>query len=278
VNSGPIAHGIEIGAGGRSLVEDYHCEGVVDCLYLDGTDGVVAINIYGSDNPRTAVTNAVHISKNNQFVTLLDVNKGGRGGANIQDDLNMITERGAAGVGFYSTGFTSGGKSESVLSSSADVFNYTKSLQMFPNGTLPACAGPSDVGKTIFYARNPPSAFGYCTANAGGGYNILWSQIAGEYDQMSPGGTVGLDTSRGSLQSVTLNGNTAASINAGSIGGEETTIQVCNGPGNYSWSWPSNVRGGGQVNTGPNRCQSQTFAWNGTMRAWVPTGSITSPY
>lgn len=276
--NGPIAHGIELGAGGRSSIEDYHCESTVDCVFLDGTAGVVVNGVYGSDNPNTSVANAVHITPNNAFVTLMDINKGGRAGSNILDDLNGVNERGAAGLGWYATGFTSGGMSQSLFSSSADVFNYTRSWKLFPTGTLPACAAPGDVGKTALLTRGGESAFGYCTATNASGFNFLWTQMDGEYDQPSQNGTVALDTSRGSLQYVTLAGNSTGTIHAGILGGERVTVQICNGAQNYSWSWPSNIRGGGSVDTGANRCQSQSFTWNAALRVWIPMSPITAPY
>lgn len=275
-----IAHGIEIGPGGRSLIEDYHCENTVDCVYLDGTSGAVVIGVYGSDNPHTPDTNAVHISPNNENVVLMDINRGGRGVNNVLDEVNGVTETRADGLGWYATGLSParGAPSETVLSSSPDVFNYTKSLRFYPQSSIPACAGAGDVGKTVLVARGGPALLGYCTPTNAAGYNFLWTQMNGERDQLSQAGAVTLDPAQGSLQYVTLAGNAAGTINAGNINGQQLTVQVCNGPANYSWSWPSNVRGGGTVNTGPNRCQSQSFAWNGNLRVWIAAGAIAGPY
>jgi hypothetical protein len=280
VNGGAqIAHGIEIGPGGRSLIEDYHCENTADCVYLDGTSGAVIIGVYGSDNVRTPDVNAVHISPNNVNVFLMDIDRGARGVSNVLDETNGISETRAEGLGWYATGLSGGrgAPSQSVFSSSPDISNYSKLFKFLPATSLPPCASAGDVGKTVLLARGAPALLGYCTAT-NSGFSLLWTQMEGERDQLSQSGTVALDTSQGSLQYVTLTGNSSGTINNGSAGGQQVTVQVCNGSGNFAWSWPANIRGGGAVNTGPNRCQSQTFTWNGAVRAWIPVGQITAPF
>ena len=66
-----------------------------------------------------------------------------------------------------------------------------------------------------------------------------------------------------------LSGNVTASIGAGA-GGAKVTIFVCQpaSGGPYTWTWPSNWKGGVTVGTGASTCSEQTGTYIGGFSDW----------
>jgi len=86
------------------------------------------------------------------------------------------------------------------------------------------------------------------------------------YQQVS--GQVIMDLTQGEMQQFQLNGNVTLFSFANPMNGERATVEVfqCY-PGNNSWQWAGNIRGGMAINTGSGRTSVQSFQYDGTN--WV---------
>ena len=254
-------------------VTNCHCEGVVDC-FLVTDHGVTISQVNGSTNPGSVI-NVVHVIKGVQYINLFNISQGNPGNVTLLDDVYGTALK-DYNLGYYLTG--SYGGHPIRITSSAAVPSSFYGPQIVPTGAAPfPCASNADIGKLWVNGSlvvNEPVTT--CTTNATGwGYVPL--QWAGQYDQPAPAGTITLDAARGQLQSVTLTRNSVVNLGVG-FPGQTQTVEICNGGTNYSITWGPPVRGGGRINTGPNRCQAQTFAADDVKLRWVATAPPTDPY
>jgi len=78
------------------------------------------------------------------------------------------------------------------------------------------------------------------------------------------------DLGAGNLQAITLTGNVTSSSINNPFPGFFVTFKICqDGTGNRTFVWPANVKGNMTIGATPNRCNIQTFVYDGAF--WYAT-------
>jgi hypothetical protein len=85
----------------------------------------------------------------------------------------------------------------------------------------------------------------------------------------SASGAIALPTADRAEATYVLSGNVTASIGSGA-GGAKVTIFVCqpSSGGPYTWTWPSNWKGGVTVGSAAGTCSEQTGTYIGAFSDW----------
>jgi hypothetical protein len=95
------------------------------------------------------------------------------------------------------------------------------------------------------------------------------ANVPSETYNASASGAITLPTADRTEATYVLNGNVTASIGSGA-GGGKVTILVCQPAtgGPYTWSWPTNWKGGVTVGAAANTCSEQTGTYIAGLGDW----------
>ena len=70
---------------------------------------------------------------------------------------------------------------------------------------------------------------------------------------------------------IVLSGNTTSTLAAGVNGQRMTIIIAQDATGGRTWTWPSNVRGGGTISLAPSSVSVQSFIYHTVWAKWIAT-------
>ena len=123
-------------------------------------------------------------------------------------------------------------------------------------------AAPSNTGAGMAATGETISASGYQV-------NGVALNAPSETYTASASGAIALPTADRAEATYVLSGNATASIGSGA-GGGKVTIFVCQpaSGGPYTWTWPSNWKGGVTVGTTASTCSEQTGTYIAGIGDW----------
>lgn len=77
--------------------------------------------------------------------------------------------------------------------------------------------------------------------------------------------TPNFDASQGNAFQIILIGNVISGTLSNAQAGQHITVLICQDRiGNWTFAWPTNMRGGGRIDSAPNTCSAQTFLYDGS--------------
>jgi len=100
--------------------------------------------------------------------------------------------------------------------------------------------------------------------------------IIGKVNVVTFSATPTFDASLGNTQKITLTDNVTSSTLSNAVAGEEINFIVCqDSAGSRSFAWPTNVLGGMTIGSTANKCNAQSFLFDGT-NAYALSAGVTN--
>lgn len=93
---------------------------------------------------------------------------------------------------------------------------------------------------------------------------------------LQPSGSPFIDAKTANIFQIPLSSNVTSSTLSGCFRGTLITIDVIeDSAGDHTWTWPTNIHGGGQINNSPNEHNVQSFYCDGT-NAWASSPMVST--
>jgi hypothetical protein len=104
--------------------------------------------------------------------------------------------------------------------------------------------------------------------------NLLGTSSATSINSVSFSATPVFNAALGNIQTITLTGNVTSSTLSNAVTGQYLFFLILQDvTGGRTFSWPPNVRGGGNIGSSPNKGNTQAFFWDGAV-AWSLTAML----